>query len=346
MRIILISGCLLLASLFSSLSAADEVALAEDAPAIYIVKKGDTLWDIAGLFLRDPWRWQDLWEINTQIENPHLIFPGDQLYLVYVDGKPKLRVRRGETSRTVKLTPQMRIEPLDRAIPVIPLEEIGAGLAEHRIVSPGTLEAAPYVVAGDQRHLLSGPGDRLHARGTFPEGESGFGIVRPGQAYVDPITQEILGFEALDIGSGRLLDQHDFEVSRLEVTRIREEVRIGDRLLANESREVSASFQPHAGEQDLNGAFMIAVAGGVNQIGTLALVAINKGERDGVNDGQVMAIYRAGETVRDPVLNENVVMPEVRSGLLMVFRTFEKMSYGIVLKSNRPLMVMDRVDNP
>jgi nucleoid-associated protein YgaU len=209
MRIIFLTGCLLLASLLPLPAVADELTLAEGAPQIYLVKEGDTLWGIASMYLRDPWLWPDIWEINEELDNPHLIFPGDQIYLVYVDGKPRLRVRRGQQSRTVKLTPQMRIEPLDSAIPLIPLEQIGPWLSQHRIVGPEVLDAAPYVLSGDKGHLLSSAGDLVYARGQFPENEIGFGIYRQGQVYVDPLTQEILGLEAQDIGSARLLEEHD-----------------------------------------------------------------------------------------------------------------------------------------
>ena len=345
MRIIFLTGCLLLASLLPLPAVADELTLAEGAPQIYLVKEGDTLWGIASMYLRDPWLWPDIWEINEELDNPHLIFPGDQIYLVYVDGKPRLRVRRGQQSRTVKLTPQMRIEPLDSAIPLIPLEQIGPWLSQHRIVDPEVLDAAPYVLAGDKGHLLSSAGDRLYARGQFPENEIGFGIYRQGQVYVDPLTEEILGLEAEDIGSARLVEAHDEGIAQLEVTRITEEVRNWDRLLPNESRRIAASFQPHAADRNIAG-FMIAVDGGVSQIGTLDIVAINRGKRDGVSGGQVMAIYQTGEIVRDDIARQNIQIPDSRAGLLMIFRAFEKMSYGIVLKSNRPLAVMDRVGNP
>lgn len=185
----------------------------------------------------------------------------------------------------------------------------------------------------------------MYARGTFPEDEIGFGIYRKGQVYVDPLTEEILGFEAQDIGSARLLEAHEEDIVQLEVTRITEEVRNGDRLLPNEVRQIAASFQPHAADQDIGG-LMIAVDGGVSQIGTLDIVAINRGHRDGVDGGQVMAIYQTGEIVRDDIARQNIQIPDARAGLLMVFRAFEKMSYGIVLKSNRPLAVLDRVGNP
>jgi hypothetical protein len=160
-----------------------------------------------------------------------------------------------------------------------------------------------------------------------------------------PLTEEILGYEAQDIGSARLLQAHEEDIAQLEVTRITEEVRNGDRLLPNEAREIAASFQPHAADEDIGG-LMIAVDGGVSQIGTLDIVAINRGHRDGVDGGQIMAIYQTGEIVRDDIARQNVQIPDSRAGLLMIFRAFEKMSYGIVLKSNRPLAIMDRVGNP
>jgi hypothetical protein len=345
MRIIVITGYLLFASLLPLTTQADKLVLAENAPEIYLVKKRDTLWGISNTFLRDPWLWPKIWEINIQLENPHLIFPGDQIYLVWVEGQPRLRVRRGEQSRTVTLTPQMRIDPLDSAIPLIPLEEIGAWLSGHRVISPDEMDAAPYVVASDQRHLLTAAGGQFYARGEAPEGEKGFGIYRSGQVYRDPKTREVLGVQAQDIGSARLLNKHENRVLRMEVTRVTEEVRLDDRLLPDEARAIAAQFQPHAPAKPVDGV-MIAVDGGVSQIATLDVVAINRGEREGIEVGHVLAIYQTGEMVRDDTAMERVQMPDTRAGLLMVFRTFEKMSYGIVLKSNRPLVVLDRVSDP
>jgi hypothetical protein len=345
MRIILLAGCLLLASLLPLSVQADELALTDNPPELYIVKKGDTLWDISGMYLKSPWKWPEIWEVNPQLDNPHLIFPGDELHLVWIDGKPRLRVRRGETSRTVKLTPRMRIEPLDRAISAISLEKIGSWLSGHRVVSPEEMQAAPYVVAGAQRHLLSAAGDLLYGRGVFPEDELGYNILRPGDTYVDPDTQEILGYQAIDIGSATLLEHHEDALAHFEVTRVTEEVRNADRLLPNEARTISATFYPRAPDGDVN-AFMIAVDGGVTQIGVLDVVAVNRGEREGFKQGYVLAIYQSGETVKDPITNKPVRIPDARAGLVMIFRTFEKVSYGLVLKANRPLAVMDKVRNP
>jgi nucleoid-associated protein YgaU len=317
--------------------------LNEDVPEVYVVKKGDTLWGISGMYLTEPWLWPELWDVNPQIDNPHLIYPGDELYLTWVDGKPRLRLRRG---RDVKLTPTMRVESLDLAIPLIPLDQIGAFLLRHRILDAQSLNDAPYIVAGDQEHLLSASGDRIYGRGMFPDGERAYGIFRPGDGYHDPITNELLGYQAQDIGNAKLLSSNTDDITELEVTRITEEVRISDRLLPMEERILDATFQPRAPTETIEDGFMIAVDGGVSQIGTTDIVVLNKGKRDGLEIGQVLAIYQSGELVFDKVAQENVQLPDTRAGLAMVFEAFEKASYALVLKASRPLKIMDKVKNP
>lgn len=338
------SLCLMLAALlFSAWLQASEVELKENAPETYIVKEGDTLWGISGMYLTHPWLWPELWDVNPQVDNPHLIYPGDELYLVWVDGRPRLRLRRG---RDVKLHPNMRVSPLGLAIPAIPLDEIGPFLRRHRIVSAGELNQSAYVLAGAQDHLLSGPGDRLYGRGYFPEGERAYGIYRSGQAFNDPITNELLGYQATAIGNATLLNASRGDVETLEVTRVHEEVRIKDRLLPMEERVIDANFHPRAPEQEIVDGYMIAVDGGVSQIGAMDIVVLNRGRRDGVGTGQVMAIYQTGELVHDQVAGGNARLPDVRAGLLMVFESFEKASYAIVLKADWPLKIMDKVKNP
>lgn len=319
------------------------VELREDAPQTYVVKRGDTLWGIAGVFLEQPWRWPELWDVNPQIDNPHLIYPGDELYLTWVDGQPRLRLRRG---RDVKLHPEMRISELDLAIPAIPLDEIGPFLKRHRILEAGALSGSPYVVAGDQGHLLSAPGDRIFSRGQFREGERAYGIFRSGEAYRDPLTGEVLGYQARDIGNARLLSRADSPVVELEVTRVTEEVRIEDRLLPEEERILAATFHPRAPTHEVENGFMIAVDGGVSQIGQGRIVVLNLGAREGLEAGHVLAIYQDGGRVYDRIAQENVSLPDTRAGLLMVFEVFERASYGLVLKANRPLKIMDKVRKP
>jgi len=332
-----------LASLLLSSWSQAAVELNEDVPDTYIVEKGDTLWGISGMYLREPWRWPELWDVNPQIDNPHLIYPGDELYLTWVDGQPRLRVRRG---RDVKLEPGMRVSSLDLAIPLIPLDEIGSFLKRHRILDAEELNNSAYVVAGDQGRLIAAPGDRVFGRGPFPDGERGYGIFRAGDTYRDPLTNELLGYQAMDIGNARLISSNRDEVTELNVTRVTEEVRIADRLLPERERVLDATFQPRAPEVKVIDGLMIAVDGGVNQIGPGNIVVLNRGEREGMEVGHVLAIFQAGATVFDQVARQNVALPDTRAGLLMVFEVFEKASYGLVLRTSRPLKVLDKVKNP
>ncbi|MEH6589328.1 MAG: LysM domain-containing protein [Halioglobus sp.] len=337
------SALLLVASIFFSAWLQAEVELNDNLPETYTVVKGDTLWGISGMYLKYPWLWPELWDVNPQIDNPHLIYPGDMLYLVWVDGQPRLRMKRGGD---VKLTPNMRVSDLDLAIPAIPLDEIGAFLLRHRILNASDLNNSAYVVAGAQTHLLSAPGDLIYGRGLFPDGERAYGIFRPGDTYRDPITQEVLGYQAQDIGNAQLRSSNKDEVVELEVTRVTEEVRITDRLLPNEDRILDATFHPKAPDTEIVDGFMIAIDGGVSQIGTTDIVVLNRGLRDGLQIGDVLAIYQTGEVVYDKLQKDNVSLPDVRAGLLMVFESFEKASYAIVLKANRPLKILDKVKNP
>jgi len=337
------SLCLVLLSVLFSGMVHAALELNDDVPETYIVKKGDTLWGISGMYLQEPWLWPELWDVNPQIDNPHLIYPGDELYLVWVDGQPRLRLRRG---RDVKLQPNMRVSPLDLAIPVIPLDEIGAFLLRHRILGAEELNNSAYVVSGDQAHLISAPGDLVYGRGPFPEGERAYGIYRPGDTYRDPFTEELLGYQAQDIGNAKLLSSNEDPVTTLQINRVTEEVREADRLLPMEERVLDATFQPRAPDAEIENGYMIAVDGGVTQIGTTDIVVLNKGIRDGLEVGHVLAIYQAGALVFDKVAEENVRLPDTRAGLALVFETFEKASYAIVLKSNRVLKVLDKVKNP
>jgi hypothetical protein len=339
----LLSAGLLVTSLLLSSALSAAVELNDDVPQTYIVKKGDTLWDISGMYLRKPWFWPELWKVNPQIDNPHLIYPGDELRLVWIDGQPRLMLSRG---RNVDLKPGMQVSPLDLAIPVIPLDEVGAFLRNHRIMSGDQLQEAAYVVAGAQGHLISSHGDRIYGRGDFPDAERAYGIYRPGETYLDPLTEEILGYQAQEIGSAQLLSARREDVKELEIARVHEEVRISDRLLPMEERILDATFQPRAPARDIEDAFMIAVDGGVSQIGALDIVVLNKGSRDGLEAGHVLAIYQAGEVVYDELAEEEVQLPDARAGLAMVFEAAEKASYALVLKANRPLKILDKVKNP
>jgi len=324
-----------------ALTAFAQAPFNENVPDKYVVKKGDTLWGIAAFFLQKPWVWPEIWHVNPQIANPHLIYPGDEVRLIYIDGKPRLTLDRG---RDVKLGPRVREVPHGEAIPAIPLDVVDTFLTKTRVVAPGELEAAPYVVAGHEKSVITGAGADFYVRGQVPAEQAFWGVYRKGDNYVDPETGELLGIRAQDIGSGKL-KATEGEILTLAATRTAEEIRIGDRILPVEDRKIETVFYPSAPPARIHGVIM-AVEGGVDNIGHLDVVAINRGERDGIKIGNTLAIYKAGEVVRDRIAEDVVTLPAERAGLLMVFRTFEKMSFGLVMHASRPLKVEDLVREP
>lgn len=344
----ILSICLVLVSAAAVAQRPDTVQLKSDVPLTYVVKQGDTLWGISAVYLDEPWRWPELWDSNPQIDNPHLIYPGDILALRWEDGRPRLGLAsRGD----VKLSPSVRSEALDTAIPPIPRDQIDPFLRANRVLDPGLMGSLAYVIAGDARRIISGLGDRIYVRGPIDPDDRAFGIIREGSPIIDPITQEMLGVTAVDIGSASLLPGEEpslaaGDVKEFEITRMTEEIRIGDRLIPLEEGILDAFFQPRAPEADIENGFMVDVTAGVTQIGEMNIVTVNRGTREGLALGDVLAIYQTGEVVKDPVNNEMVALPDVRAGVLMLFSVYEKASYGLVLTATRPLAVGDKVKNP
>lgn len=332
----LLGACLLLTQ-----AIAEEPQLKDNYPQQHTVVKGDTLWDISSTFLDNPWMWPEIWHVNPQIDNPHLIYPGDVIRLVYLDGKPRITVERNDV---VKLSPKARVVDQNDAIPSISLEAINKFLSRSRIVTAEQLASAPHVVSGESKRLVLGKGDRLYARGEFDDSIPVYGIYRKGETYLDPETGEVLGVQALDIGSGRMRALEG-DIATLLMTRTTEEVRVGDRLLTEEQRAIDSTFFPSAPEGEVN-AKIIAVEGGVTQVGNMDVVVINRGDREGMEVGNVLAVFKVGGTIQDRVKGDTVTLPDERAGLVMVFRTFEKLSLGIVLEADRPLAIKDLVRNP
>ncbi len=348
-------------SLFvTQLAIAESSALREGHPERYDVKEGDTLWDIASMFLADAWLWPEIWHVNPDIENPHLIFPGDVIELSYVDGQPQLTVSRGKGGRAVKLSPAQpvvqgnrnhKLKPsirktlLKSSIPAIPLDAISSLITTGRIVDQHTLEQAPHILAGTADRLIFGPGDGFYAQGTWPNDEpSVFGIFRQGEVYLDPETREVLGFEAREVGTAAVLSRDD-SLYTMSLMAVKEDVRIGDRLLATEQRRVESTFYPASPNKDVEGVIM-TVLGGMTQVGRNDIVAVNRGTDHGLDVGNILAIHKQGAIVRDRINRDRVRLPSERAGLLMVFRSFEKMSYGLVLETEEPLRIGDTVQNP
>ena len=322
-------------------------ALNNDVPLNYVVQQGDTLWGISGVYLQEAWRWPELWDTNPQLDNPHRIYPGDVLALRWEGGRPRL----GLSSRGgLKLSPNVRSQSLDTAIPPIPRDQIDPFLRNNRILESGAFSDLPYVIAGDAQRIISGLGDRIYVRGPVASGDQVFGIIREGSPVIDPTTQEVLGITALDIGSASLTsggtEGSSDAVKEFEITRMTEEIRIGDRLIPLQAGIMDAFFQPKSPGVEIENGFMVAVNSGVTQIGPMSIVTINRGDREAVMVGDVFAIYQTGEIVQDPVKQEMVALPDVRAGVLMVFAVYEKASFGLVLTATRPLAVGDKIRNP
>jgi len=337
---------LLVAVLLCSPLFASESALRDGHPDRYVVQKGDTLWGISKHFLRDPWLWPEIWYKNPEIRNPHLIYPGDVISLIYVDGKPRLTVRSDDrVGPVIKLTAAARELPLDSAIPTIPLDAIRPFLTETRVTEESVLDNAPYLLAAADGKVAASNGDTVYAR-ALGAGDSNFSVVRKGRPYVDPETKQVLGVEALHVGDAALVTNGD--PATLRLIRSNREVLSGDRLLPRDGAVFDGNFYPKAPSTTVDGR-IIDVLDGVSQIGQYSVVAINRGQQHGLQVGDVLSVFQTGETVRDPYSKkrgEAVKLPDELAGRLIVFRTFNQMSLGLVMEANRAMHVMDGVRNP
>ncbi len=334
--------CLALGLLFTlpAMVAAD--AFRDDHPEEYTVVQGDTLWDISGRFLRSPWYWPEIWHVNPEIDNPHLIYPGDVIRLVYVDGEPRLTVERD--LREVRLAPGIREEVLPEAIDTIPMEAIQPFLNRSHVVDASFFDTAPYVVAGEDERVMASRGDLIYVRRLPSEnGSSGYTLVRRGGAYRDPDTREVLGYEATYLGELNITRDGDPASGR--VTTSNREVLAGDYLLRAPREPIRTRFVPRAPATEVDGR-IIDVLDGVSQIGQFDVVVLDRGDDNGMEVGDVLAVYQAGRTVRDPETREQVTLPAERAGELIVFRTFERVSYGLVMRASRHMNVLDTVRNP
>lgn len=314
----------------------------DTAPLKYIVKKGDTLWDIASYFLRDPWLWPEVWYVNPQVQNPHLIYPGDELLLVYADGRPQITRVGGGIER---LSPRVRATPLESAIPTIPIDAIRNFLNGPRLVDRDTLRSAPYIVEFIGEHLIGGRGNSVFVKGMPEGGLTSHQTVREGAPYRDPDSGDVIGIEAIPVGHAEVSEFGQPAIVKM-LTSVRE-VRIGDRMLPLEAEIFDANFYPHAPDTDINGR-IISVYDGVSQIGQYAIVALNRGARDGLEPGHVLSVFQAGDKVPDPYGSgyPSIQLPDLNAGTLLVFKTYDRLSYGLVMEANRNLNVLDKVKNP
>ncbi|MEE2869977.1 MAG: LysM peptidoglycan-binding domain-containing protein [Pseudomonadota bacterium] len=328
------------------------VTLKEGHPNKYYVKNGDTLWDISGRFLEEPWQWPEIWQINEEISNPHLIYPGDEIRLSYVNGEPRLSVERGVQEQVmdngvVKLTPKVREIANDEAIPAIPASAIAAYLKEGLVVTRQEIQEAPYIVGGRDRRVVFGEGDTVYARDSrtqWEELDQGYGIYRTGEQYVDPDTNEVLGYEARQVGLSRV-SNHEGEMLSLRVTSSTEDIRIDDRIFSTEDRRVRAVLYPSAPDTKVE-AKIIRFFDRINSVARNDVVVLSKGLRDGLKEGNVLDVFGAGEVVRDRQLGDNVQLPREKTGSLVIFRVFDKVSYGLIMESTRPIYMNDAAESP
>lgn len=366
---------------------AQVIELKSNHPDRHVVVKGDTLWGISGRFLKDPWQWPKVWRLNrAQIKNPHLIYPGDVVFLDLSGKTPQLRLVR----ETVVLEPGAVIEPLEKeAVPTIPLNVIAPFLSQPLIIEQNQLEGSPRIIAGQDNRVVLSPGTRIYLD-NIEEGDSlNWYVYRPAGNMVDPDTREILGVEAVYLGDAKITKYGD--PASGEIIRAKEEIFARDRLVPI-GDSVQTSFVPHAPETAVNGR-IIGIYGGVAEAGPESIVSISRGAKDGIEVGHVLAINRYGRVIQDPEQPKNtrkhkpksklnnpdpdtssdtaegipageapkkypspseqlvlepgqIKLPDERVGLMMVFRVFDRVSYGLVMQATEPIHKLDAVQTP
>lgn len=331
-----------IATLFAGTSsAATGIQLADDAPDSYTVVKGDTLWGISGRFLKQPWRWPEVWRFNRdQIRNPHLIYPGQ--VIVLDRSGPWLTVGK-RIGRDEKLFPQVYIDGGAQAIPSIPLHVIDPFLTRPLIVDQARLAGSATVVATETSRVYTGTGDTVFAK-NVRDGVSSWQIYRPAQPLKDPVTNEVLGYEAQYLGSARVTERGN--PSTLEIVNANEEIGVGDLMIPTEPPTVF-SYAPHAPEQAIDGR-VVSIYRGVTETGRLNIIALGAGASQGLERGHVLALYRNRGVAeyKDDDGRESFQLPEKRYGLVFVFRVFDKVAYGLVMETDGQVSVGDSVRKP
>ncbi|MEQ1801490.1 MAG: LysM peptidoglycan-binding domain-containing protein [Gammaproteobacteria bacterium] len=317
-------------------------------PDTYVVKKGDTLWDISSMFLRDPWYWPEIWYVNPQVENPHLIYPGDVLTLVYVDGQPQIRSSRGTAaaSGTERLSPRIREEQLTQAVTTIPYDVIGPFLEKGMVLSKNEIDDLPHVIALRDDHLVGASGNDAYVRGDVSAVESSYSVVHIGDKLVDPDDGDLLGYEGIYVAEGRV--RRGGDPATVTLSDSHREAMKGDRLVAR-SEPLPLQFEPRSPDRPVEGR-IVHVVDGVTQIGQYQVIVINRGARDGLAPGHVLSVWQVGDKVSDDVdsslFGRKVQLPDEQAGLLMVFKTYDRLSYALVVRAEGPIHTLDKVRNP
>jgi len=319
------------------------IPIAPTAPERYVVVKGDTLWDISAKFLTDPWYWPEIWYVNPQVENPHLIYPGDVLALTWVDGRPRLVLERGGA---VRMSPRVREHPLSEAIHAIPWEVVEAFMSKPTVLAKEQVENAPYVVASSDRRIIAAIGDDVFARRLEKaRAAQSFLIYRVDAKLKDPDDGDVLGYQGIYSGTGEVTQAGD--PTTLRLIRSTRETMDGDILLPD-TIDLGMDFIPRPPSRDIEGTIM-AVVDGHLAFGEYQVVVINRGSRHGLEPGNVLSVWEHGKEIKDETKyreSRKVTLPDQRTGEFMVFKTWDRMSYGLLLDSTREMHVGDAVRNP
>ncbi|NNL63650.1 MAG: LysM peptidoglycan-binding domain-containing protein [Woeseiaceae bacterium] len=318
----------------------EPVPLAEGHPNEYVVQVGDTLWDISARFLKDPWFWPEIWYVNPDIVNPHLIYPGDVLGLVYIDGQPRITNVRGSAYR---LSPQARVTPLSETINSIPYEAVAAFLSSGVVLEKEEADALPYIVDIRGEHLVAAAGNEIYVRGLSGDMPgSRYNVVHVGDPLTDPDDNRLIGYQGLLVGEGRLSRGGD--PATVALTDTSREALKGDRLIPD-TVDIPLNFFPRSPSSAIEGR-IISVVGGVTQIGQYQVVVVNRGTSDGLSVGDVLSVFQTGEVIKDRVKGGTVKLPDEEAGTVMIFKTYDRISYGLVMEATQALHILDTVRNP
>ncbi len=322
-----------------------EVRLAPDAPARYVVVKGDTLWDISSKFLRDPWLWPEIWYVNPQVENPHLIYPGDELLLVYIDGKPRIMLERGAdgSGGVGRLSPRVRSTPLDASAVTIPYDLFAAFMRRPTVLAKEQVDNAPYIVRTREDHLIAAEGNDAYVRRLKKaELDARYDIFRVGDKIVDPDDGDVLGYVGIFTAAGKVTRLGDPATLRLTESAL--ETLDGNILLPTVVT-INPDVVARVPTQPIDGR-IIEVADAAMIIGQYQVIAINRGKRDGLETGHILGIWQVGQKVSDEVKGGKVRLPDERAGLFVTFKVYDRMSYGLVLRATSEFHAGDAVRNP
>ena len=319
----------------------------DNAPDRHIVVKGDTLWGISSMFFKDPWKWPQIWGMNkNSIKNPHWIYPGQVIFLDRRTGTLRVAGVSPSTavevpSNVVKLSPRIIQEPSSHeAIPSIPSDAIKPFLSRPLVVGKNQLAGSPRIVSGFDERVILATNDVAYVKNMPKDKGLNWQIYRPGKKLIDPDTHELLGYEAMYLGDARV--QQFGNVSTIKITNAIDEISKGDRLVQAVARPAD-NYIPRAPASAI-AARVISIYGGVSQAGQNAIVTLDKGRRDGIENGYVLALYRKGDVIEDE--GKPLALPDVRYGLLFVFRTFDKVSYALVVQTRLPVSLLDVAKTP